>query len=110
MKTYDPEEIHSVEDNVEAMQLIVDMGILDLMVPKPGQNFVAHVYGTQNHWCMASYRCGHADEKDNGYAVYMIPKTKFSKDETAQRFGYAIVETTDGITFGFKEPRPTSNN
>jgi hypothetical protein len=110
MKTYDPNEIHSVEDNVEAMQLIVDRGILHLMVPKPGENFMAHVYETQHHWCMASYHCGHEQEKDNGYAVYMVPKTQWTREEMAARYSHAIIETTEGITFGFSRIGDKKNN
>lgn len=102
MKTYDPNELHSVEDNIEAMKLIVDQGILDLMVPQPGGMFVAHGYQTEHHWCLATYHCGHELEKENGYAVYMVPKSKWNMHDAMLRFGMAIAETTEGITFGFK--------
>ena len=107
---YDPDKIHLVENNVKAMQLIVDRGILDLLVPRPGGMFVAHAYETEHHWCLATYHCGHEDEKENGYAVYMAPKSQWSSTDAALRFGYAIGETTEGITFGFSEIGNKKNN
>lgn len=93
------------------MRLIVDKGILHLLVPKPGGMFVSHAYSTEHHWSLASYHCGHdEDEKENGYAVFLLPKSKFTEDEAAIGFAHAIHETTGGLTFGFSEIGNKKNN
>jgi hypothetical protein len=103
---YDPNKVHIIEDNIEAMRLIVDKGFLDLLVPKPGQQFAAHCYESEHHWCCASFHCGHAEKKDNGYAVAMIPKSTHTKQEASEGFAECIQETTVGITY---EHRPYGN-
>jgi hypothetical protein len=110
MKTYDPDQDHLVDDNVEAMRLIVDRGVLHLLKPKPDQQFVAHFYETEHHYCMASYHCGHELEKDNGYGVYLASKKKHTADQAADHFAYAISQTTEGITYGWMETGNKKNN
>lgn len=100
---YEPDELYVIDDNVEAIRLIVDQGILDLLKPSPGGQFAAHCYETEHHWCMASYHCGHAEETDNGYSVCMAPKSKHSADYAAEMFAHCIHETTVGITYGYKK-------
>lgn len=101
--TYEPDQLYIIEDNIESMRLIVDKGFLDLLVPKPGDQFAAHCYESEHHWCCASYHCSHADEKDNGYCVAMVPKSKHTREEAFVGFFDCIQATTTGITFGHKE-------
>lgn len=99
---YDKDRLYIIENNIEAMRLIVDKGFLHLMVPKPGQSFAAHCYETEHHWCCASFHCGHDDDKDNGYCVAMVPKSKHTKEEAAEGFADCIHETTVGLSFEYK--------
>jgi hypothetical protein len=107
---YDPDRDHLIEDNVEAMRLIVDQGVLHLMKPKPGQQFVAHCYETEHHYCIASYHCGHDNPIDNGYAVYMASKSKHTSSQAADHFAHAINETTEGITVDWLSPGNRRHN
>lgn len=107
---YEPDQDYTIEDNVEAMRLIVDQNVLTLLKPKPGQEFVAHFYETKAHYCMASYHCGHPDAKENGYVVCMMSKELHTSEAAADRFAYAIRSTTEGITFDWLSAGSRENN
>lgn len=108
--TYDPDKTHLIENNTEAIRLIVDQGLLNLLRPRDGGNFASYSYQTEHHWCLASNHCGHEDDKDNGYAVCLIPKSKFTKEEAAYGFADAIYATTEGITYGYEPVPPLKHN
>lgn len=110
MKTYDKDQKHIISDNIEALQLIVDQGILDLLVPKAGANSAFYSYQTEHHYCLASNHIGHGTQEDNGYMVVMIPKTDWTFKEAAQFFADAIVETNEGISYGYAKIPPKQNN
>lgn len=78
---YDPNEVYLVADNVEAMRLM--SGVLHLMKPKAGCNETHHCFETDTHWCQGSHFVGHPEEKDNGYSVTMVPKSKMTRDSAA---------------------------
>lgn len=110
MKKYDPDKQYVVEDNTEAMKLIVDQGVLDLLRPKDGGNFASYAYQTEHHWCLASSHSGHEVKDENGYAVCMIPKSRFTREQAASGFADVIRSTTDGITFGWATAPPLEHN
>lgn len=107
---YEPGQDYTIEDNVEATRLIVDQNVLTLLKPRPGQEFVAHCFETETHYCLASYHCGHEDEKENGYVVCMASKELHTAEEAAEHFAYAINSTTEGITFDWLSAGNRENN
>ncbi len=93
---YTPGMARFIEDNAESIRLIEEQGVMALMTPRPGCNSSFHPYGTEHHWCLASYHCGHSDPKDNGYAVLMMPKTEYTKEQAMDFFYDIIKSTTEG--------------
>lgn len=96
MKTYDPDEAHAVEDNVEAMRLIVGAGVLDKMKPSGTANTSHYHFQTEHHWCSASHHIGHEKESDNGYTVILLPKSRMSKEEAGWFFATLIAKYHEG--------------
>lgn len=110
MKTYDKDQKYIVSDNIEALQLIVDQGILDLLVPKPGTNSAFYSYQTEHHYCLASNHIGHGTERDDGYLVVMIPKSSTTFQDATEFFAYAITETSETISYGYAKIPQKQNN
>ena len=110
MKTYDRDQKYIIEDNVECLRIIVDLGILDLLQPVEGANSAFHCYETEDHNCLASYYTGHGTMKDDGYLIVMLPKTEWSFDRAAQAFADCIVETSEGISYGYSKIPQKQNN
>lgn len=107
---YKPGEQYIIGDNVEAMKVIVDAGVLSLMKPKGTANTAYHCFEKEHHWCMASNHIGHELEKDNGYMAMMIPKTKMDKTQAATFFANCIHENSEAITFGWETVAPLNSN
>jgi len=84
--------------------------VLNLLRPRNGGNFASYAYQTEHHWCLASNHCGHGEDKDNGYAVCLLPKSKFTKEQAAAGFAEAIHSTTDGVAYGYESISPLKNN
>jgi hypothetical protein len=103
MNTYDKNQKYIIEDNIEALRILVDLGVLDLLTPKPGANSAYHCYQTEDHYCMASYHTGHGTKVDDGYLIVMVPRTEWTFKQAAHFFADAIVDTTEGISYGYKK-------
>lgn len=110
MKNYDKDEKYIIEDNTECLRLIVDQGVLDLLKPCPGANSAYHCYITEHHYCMASFHTGHGTKKDDGYLIVMVPKSKWEFRRAAEFFADAIVDTSEGISYGYSKIPQKQNN
>lgn len=113
MKAYDPDETYLVGDNVEAMRLLVDAGILDQLKPRGTANTAHYHFQTADHWCSGSNHIGHEKESDNGYMVIMVPKSKMDMKQAGQFFATMITEYHEGpdnLTFGYSVVGPKENN
>lgn len=107
---YKQGEKYIIGDNVEAMKVIVDAGVLNLMKPKGTANTAYYCFEREHHWCLASNHIGHELEKDNGYMVLMLPKSKFDKELAASAFADCIHENSAAITFGVETVAPLNSN
>lgn len=113
MKAYDPDEVYEVVDNVKAMCLLVDAGVLGQLKPRGTANTTHYNFQTVSHWCSASNHIGHEKESDNGYMVIMIPKSKMNIEQAGQFFATMITEYHEGpdnLIFGFSVVGPKENN
>lgn len=107
---YDPDEQYIIEDNVEALKLIVEQGVLDQMKPIGTANSSFYAYSTPTHWCLASKHIGHDEDKDNGYCIILMPKSRVSVDDATSFFADCIRETTSAISMSWLPIAPKGNN
>jgi len=110
MKTYNKDQPYIISDNVEALQLIVDRGLLNDLKPIPGANSSFHSYHTDDHYCMVSHHIEHGDDKDNGYMVVMVPKNSWTSNRAARFFADCIAHNTKSISYEYKELPEKQNN
>lgn len=96
--TPDPAENYVVDDNIKALKLIVDHGVLQNLEPKNhGRwNRVVCLYQTETHHCCATNHYDNSDESENGYMVIMISKIKSSVEEAERFFNEMLSETCMG--------------
>lgn len=100
-----------ISDNIEAIKILTEKGLLNLLKPRGTANSAFHCYEEKDHWCMASNHIGHELEKDNGYAIIKVPKTAMDKEEAGSLFANCIRDTTEGeISYGFERIAPLKNN
>lgn len=62
-----------IMDNVECMRILTELGILDKLYPEPPYTRAHAFFEFKDCHCVAAYDKGHAEEKDNGYSIVMIP-------------------------------------
>lgn len=85
-----------ITDNIQAMKIIIDLGLLDHLVPIEGKN-VCHIpFRSATHWGCASNHTGFEDEKENGYVVVMLPMSRFTVNEADAFFSDVIRQTSTG--------------
>jgi hypothetical protein len=110
MKTYDKDQKYIVDNNVEAIKLIIDHGVLEQMTPADGANSSFYSYQTDDHYCLASYHKDHEDDRDNGYMVIMVPKNSWTFNKAAQFFADCIIDNTESISYEYKKIPQKQNN
>lgn len=75
-----------VTDDVEAIQILTEHGLLDQCRPKPGCN-QSHVFFERgDDWCIGVCCIGHESASDNGYAVICLPKSELTESEARLLF------------------------
>lgn len=92
---YEADKDYVVPNSIEAMKVIIDRGVLDLMKPEGSANTAFHCFETEHHWCCASNHIDHEDEKENGYMVILLAKALHEKETAASFFCHCISETTE---------------
>lgn len=100
--TFDPEACVVVEDNIEALKIITDFGVIDLLHPKPPNNVAHFTFQTKTHFGCASNHVGFENEKDNGYIVVLLPKLKFTIADATKFFADVIKSTSTTKLFEFR--------
>jgi hypothetical protein len=105
-----PDEPCIIWDNIEAIKVLTDHGLLHMMEPKPGANTTYHSFDTKDHWCLASKHIEHATDHDNGYMIVMLPKNKTSQEDASHFFAECIAENSEGVSFGIKPIAPLKAN
>lgn len=107
-----PEGVLIIDDNVEAMKICVDQGILtNLLPPKDSTSNVGyHAFQRGEHWCLASYHLGHEKEEDNGYMVVMVPTYMLTKEQAGAFFLELMKENGNGVLqFVWKDIKTAGN-
>lgn len=84
MINVNPADVIVVLDNIEAIKILTDAGMLSGIAIVPPFNAAFAVFPTATHYCMAEKHINHPDPTDNGYAVLMLPKDKIPLEEAAQ--------------------------
>ncbi len=109
---YDPNKDHFIDNNVEAMRILVEANVLQkLTPPNPIQNSGYNCFDNGTHWCLGSYHRGFDEDKDNGYGVVMRSKNGVSKEEAAADFASIILSMEhDNLTVQPFVKEPQSNN
>lgn len=90
-----------IEDNVQAMKILTDAGVLGLLKPKPPNNATFCFFQTPTHWCCGSFHMEFSENKDNGYSIAMLPKTMMTAIEANKFFAEVISETSENKQFDF---------
>lgn len=112
MVDYLPSERYIIDDNVEAMKICVEQGILThLLLPKGTTlNVGYHAFQRGQHWCLASFHVGHEKEDDNGYMVVMVPVSELTKEQAGVFFMELMKENSSGVLqFHWKDISVKSN-
>jgi hypothetical protein len=100
--TFDRDEIVVIEDNVEAMKIVVDFGMINHLVPTPPNNVSHFTFQTKTHFGLASNHTGFSSESENGYIVCMLPKTKFTFIDATKFFGEVLSRTSFSGLFEYR--------
>lgn len=89
-----------VSDDIEAIQILIEHGLLDQCQIKPGCNQAHVFFEHEDQWCIGVNCIGHANPTDNGYAVIQIPKSEATKEEASELFlAHAIGCDLGGFMF-----------
>lgn len=60
-------------DNVKCMEILTELGIMDKLYPEPPYTRAHSFFEYRDCHCVACYDKGHAEDKDNGFSIIMIP-------------------------------------
>lgn len=110
--TYDSNKDYFIENNVEAMRILVEANVLQrLTPPTEKQNTGYNCFDNGTHWCLGSYHRGHDEDKDNGYGVVMRSKNGVTREEAAADFASIILAMShENLTVEPFLKEPQSNN
>lgn len=82
-----------VMDNVEAMRILTDVGIVDKLQPVPPWTRAHTYFEYGEFWCVGTYDKGHELEVDNGFGIVMLPKSSFTSQEAYELLELMMEET-----------------
>lgn len=104
-----------IADNTEVIRILTDRGILHMLEIQPGEydNEKYFHFSDDEYWCQAVHFAGHKEDKDNGYMLIKIPKTKMSEESAADFFLEMMVANRQpgGVTTcRMKDKKPLSFN
>lgn len=110
--TFDPEACILINDNIQAMKVITDFGVLNQLVPKPPNNVAHFTFQTPTHFGCASNHVGFSKESDNGYCVVLLPKKRFTFIDASQFLAEVLDKSSVNGKFEFSliDVAPLGNN
>lgn len=73
-----------IADNAECIRILTELGLVDKLQPHPPWTRAHTYFEYRDCWCAAAYDKGHADEKDNGFSIIMLPKSLMSAEAAYQ--------------------------
>jgi hypothetical protein len=107
-KGQDMEAAHAVmmTDDVKCIKLLTDLGLLEVLRPKPPHNQASHAFD-KGYWCLAICDFD-PDRGDNGYTVCGLPKSEFSKEEAEEFFSDLLRQTSANGIFESVDAQATT--
>lgn len=104
-----------IADNTEVIKALTDMGVLHFLevTPDDEDNVKFYHFTEENYWCQASHHTGHEDDKDNGYMLIKVPKSKMTSEQAAEFFLDMMItnrETPGLPTWSYKDKPPLKFN
>lgn len=85
-----------VADNSAAKVFLLEAGVLDALVPDPGNDTVGTFFERQHHWGFGLYCGRQARPSDNGYLCAFLPKSNWTRDEATVWFAEAFQKADSG--------------
>lgn len=109
-----PDQTIQFDDDEQAKQLLFELGMVDKFLKKPktktstNTQLVTH-FSHPTHYIIAMHFSGHKRPEANGYLVYCLPKSKFTKEQAiesvASRMGdMGVITRVNSV------PRDSSHN
>ena len=103
---YELNGLSAVKDDLEAKRIAASMGVLgrfeDNPAPdgEPGQGVCRGVidYDDPEHWVLVCHYSGWVKPEDNGYAVFMLDRSRFGLEVATAVFG-ALMGCGDGPSY-----------
>lgn len=105
-----------ITDNIEVIRILTDRGILHMLdFERDTDDTVKFYHFTEDdYWCQASHHAGHVDNKENGYMLIRVPKSKMDKEQAASFFCDMMVANRepgyDYTRVTFKNPAKLESN
>lgn len=93
-----------IGDDVEVIRVLTEHGMLDKLVPTRGTDYnqASHCFEHGEYWCMATRHWDQPIPSENGYTLFMVPKSTFTCEAAVRMFCNALYETSDTKGFSFQ--------